>query len=366
MPRKRPRKKARRRKKISREVETSLLTKCKRRCALCFHFRYDYAEKIRGQIAHIDRDSSNAEESNLAWLCKDCHDDYDIKSLQSKRISEGELLYGKAELEKFMSLQGKMHWVRGCLRVDTTREDYEKVLAEILDRLKPQLPVRTKEVRQGSVIFDLELAADDLARLMQAHREGKLKDLGVEAVEFLGAVPPRRYTLAASKHWFPGELEMAIRWFENPDVAQSLSLGETKAEVRVSVWHNRIDSGMAGIVVAIVENDTVALLPTIFVSNKTLYSWPIDNPVELLLEHLKLFGIPMQPLGGEILVIDRPVSLDEVDRLDDWLGEQLASSGVKFANFLSSRGGQTYVDLAFCEGNAALKERLRLAHLPGW
>lgn len=78
------------RRKPTDEVETDVLLKSRRRCALCFGLRHDLAEK-RGQLAHVDRDASNSEFENLAYLCLPHHDEYDSRNSQSKMFSPNEL-----------------------------------------------------------------------------------------------------------------------------------------------------------------------------------------------------------------------------------------------------------------------------------
>ena len=73
------------------DVRDNILTKSRRICAFCFYFENDSQTKTRGQIAHIDRDPTNAELENGAFLCKDHHDEYDMKSAQSQRLSPAEL-----------------------------------------------------------------------------------------------------------------------------------------------------------------------------------------------------------------------------------------------------------------------------------
>ena len=79
------------RKSISPELQARILVDCARRCALCFGLEGDLQRK-KGQIAHIDRDASNASESNLVFLCMDHHDEYDSRTSQSKGITQAELL----------------------------------------------------------------------------------------------------------------------------------------------------------------------------------------------------------------------------------------------------------------------------------
>ncbi len=86
--------KAMARTKISVDIETAVLINCGRRCALCVGLNNDHDVK-NGQIAHIDRDSSNNAYENLAFLCIDHHDEYDTVRRQSKSLKPQELLHYK-------------------------------------------------------------------------------------------------------------------------------------------------------------------------------------------------------------------------------------------------------------------------------
>ncbi len=83
---------------IPRVVQTSILTKSRRRCALCF-FLESGAAVVRGQIAHIDRNRENNGEGNLAYLCLRHDDEYDSTTTQSKRLLPEELIEAKVALE---------------------------------------------------------------------------------------------------------------------------------------------------------------------------------------------------------------------------------------------------------------------------
>jgi len=72
------------------ETEIAILTKGARRCPLCFYIDGDKEEKD-GQIAHLDQDSSNANEDNLAWMCLNHHSLYDSKTSQHKKYTVGEV-----------------------------------------------------------------------------------------------------------------------------------------------------------------------------------------------------------------------------------------------------------------------------------
>lgn len=78
------------RKPPSEAVETEILFASRQRCALCFGLFGDLTTK-RGQIAHVDRDSSKSEVEDLCYLCLPHHDEYDSKTSQSKRFTSAEL-----------------------------------------------------------------------------------------------------------------------------------------------------------------------------------------------------------------------------------------------------------------------------------
>lgn len=88
------------RKNLSPAVETEILSRSRRRCCVCFGLNRDISEK-RGQIAHLDQDSSNNKPDNLAFLCLDHHDQYDGRTRQSKGFTETEVKRYRTELYDF-------------------------------------------------------------------------------------------------------------------------------------------------------------------------------------------------------------------------------------------------------------------------
>ena len=82
--------KSSRRKTISREVETEVLVLSRRRCCICFAINRDFSEK-KGQIAHLDKERTNPNLENLAYLCLDHHDSYDSRTSQSKNYTINEI-----------------------------------------------------------------------------------------------------------------------------------------------------------------------------------------------------------------------------------------------------------------------------------
>ncbi len=89
------------RKRTPEQTEADVLIASRRRCALCFGFFGDLDQK-RGQIAHVDRDPSNADFDNLAYLCLPHHDEYDSKTSQSKRFTPAELIAYRKRLYERM------------------------------------------------------------------------------------------------------------------------------------------------------------------------------------------------------------------------------------------------------------------------
>ncbi len=90
------------RRAIPREIETEVLTLCRRRCCVCFGLENDMALK-HGQMAHLDGRPDNNRVDNLAFLCLDHHDQYDSRTSQSKGLTEAEV----------KTYQGELHGVIG-------------------------------------------------------------------------------------------------------------------------------------------------------------------------------------------------------------------------------------------------------------
>jgi hypothetical protein len=83
-------------------VEIEVLTRSARRCSLCYGLNKDFSEK-QGQIAHLDKNSSNHTLANLVFLCLNHHDQYDGKSSQSKGYRSGEVKHYQEALYKVVS-----------------------------------------------------------------------------------------------------------------------------------------------------------------------------------------------------------------------------------------------------------------------
>ncbi len=84
------------------DLVADVLVASRRRCCICFALSNDAAEK-KGQIAHVDRDSSNATRDNLVFLCLDHHDQYDSRTSQSKGLTIEEVRRYRAQLDRFVA-----------------------------------------------------------------------------------------------------------------------------------------------------------------------------------------------------------------------------------------------------------------------
>jgi hypothetical protein len=78
------------RKPPGRVIEKEVLTASRRRCCLCV-FLNNQDEPRKGQIAHLNRNSSDSRFENLVFLCLEHHDDYDTRTSQSKAFLPDEV-----------------------------------------------------------------------------------------------------------------------------------------------------------------------------------------------------------------------------------------------------------------------------------
>lgn len=85
------------RKQIPKSIEAEVLVKSRRRCCICFGLNRDEDVK-KGQVAHLDKNSSNNAYDNLAFLCFHHHDEYDSKTSQSKNLTIPEVKKYRNEL----------------------------------------------------------------------------------------------------------------------------------------------------------------------------------------------------------------------------------------------------------------------------
>jgi hypothetical protein len=114
-----------------------------RRCCICFGLKRDSRIK-QGQIAHLDRNHSNKDFKNLAFMCFCHHDQYDTKTSQSKGFTQSEVKYYRDLLYRWVS-----DFQSGTRPIAFT--DYgSKVLVQ--NNLKPLRHKRTISLLSDSLI----------------------------------------------------------------------------------------------------------------------------------------------------------------------------------------------------------------------
>ncbi|MBV9070491.1 MAG: hypothetical protein JO231_17375 [Acidobacteria bacterium] len=85
------------------------MTKSLRRCALCVALLGDFGVKT-GQVAHVNRKSSDNREENLCFLCGVHHDEYDRSSRQAKGFLPSELRAHRAALYDLIAHHPDVIW----------------------------------------------------------------------------------------------------------------------------------------------------------------------------------------------------------------------------------------------------------------
>ena len=96
------------RRRVPKDVEDDIIINCRRRCCICYGLYHDIGVK-EGQIAHLDRDSTNSDKDNLAFLCFEHHNQFDSKTSQGKGYSKGEVACYRDELCR--DVKEKDFWV---------------------------------------------------------------------------------------------------------------------------------------------------------------------------------------------------------------------------------------------------------------
>jgi SNF2 family DNA or RNA helicase len=186
-------------------TETIVLTQSKCRCCFCFHLENDLEIK-QGQIAHIDKDSSNAKLKNLAFLCLRHHDQYDGKTSQAKGIIKGEIEFAqKALFEKLGTSTDSevvvvLKFPGSIMNFDSASVNSKLEQAFGKDNFD------VERITQGSVKLHIKFKASLLGKLAKALAENSLHEqpVSLEEIEFVAANSSTDYndtdsTIAESK-----------------------------------------------------------------------------------------------------------------------------------------------------------------------
>jgi hypothetical protein len=95
---------------------------------MCFGLR-GVREPAEGQIAHLDRDRTNAALDNLVFLCLACHALYDTKSNRVQGYTPGEVRHYRHQLYRVLQFD-HVEWT---ITIRADRVDYDKVKQAVDD-----------------------------------------------------------------------------------------------------------------------------------------------------------------------------------------------------------------------------------------
>jgi hypothetical protein len=125
------------RKPILDQAQTNVLTKCRRRCCLCFWLD-SIDDVVQGQFAHLDKNPAHSEEDNLAFLCLRHHDDYDSIPRLSKGLREKEVRHWRDELTREMAFRFRKY-SSVTVRRKSDFDYLEGVMKDLLLMMRAQL-----------------------------------------------------------------------------------------------------------------------------------------------------------------------------------------------------------------------------------
>lgn len=155
------------------DVETAVLAKSARRCALCFYLDGDLTEK-NGQIAHLDGDRTNGAEDNLAWMCLLHHSLFDSRTSQHKNYTIPEVKAARSKLYNLVA-EGK-HLTPAAALPYLQAESDKRVFREFMEVVPSNGSIRFLRTKSLAGSFESE-RLEDIERFVH--------DLGSPDHEFL-------------------------------------------------------------------------------------------------------------------------------------------------------------------------------------
>jgi len=103
---------------------------------LCFWL--DGVDEVqKGQIAHLDQNNQDAQESNLVFLCLDHHDEYDGTTRIAKGLTEAEAKTWRDELYKEMEHRFDSRRQATRVALGEFLEEGRKLAVQSSDELEP-------------------------------------------------------------------------------------------------------------------------------------------------------------------------------------------------------------------------------------
>ena len=222
------------RKSIPDAVVASVLVKCKRRCCFC-SFWHDDLEVKSGQIAHIDRNSANAAEDNLAYLCFDHHNMYDSRQSQGKNLTPLELRHALEDLHQKVRASPTSTY---SVTIDLN-EEFGTLTDSRRDQVLSTLQVRESEIslvtkEPGVVILVLKLRADEMQKFIDILETDEVDELGMRIREISPSPTPAdglsfggSYVLGIQEHVVPRSQVFEV--VRRPDAVQNIRGGHDES-----------------------------------------------------------------------------------------------------------------------------------------
>jgi tetratricopeptide (TPR) repeat protein len=165
-------------------VELEVLTCSRRRCCICYYLE-GFKELCDGQIAHVDRDNTNASFDNLVFLCLPHHNQYDSLPRQTKRISQEELKFYR----RMLYIELGTHPIKWEFRIKGHLEDIseEKIneIVAMLESISPDASIVFRKAVRGSIVLKLESSEAAFELIKSLFENGVLQErlgIAVEAV----------------------------------------------------------------------------------------------------------------------------------------------------------------------------------------
>ena len=149
------------RKNTPTEIELEVMTKSRRRCCICYGLNRDESIK-KGQIAHLDRDATNYNFDNLAYLCLEHHDDYDSRTSQSKGWSDKEAQVYRNELYEHFSIWGEENKTSHLLNFLAFTINLDDMLDAALDAVGEITYIRESTLEEILARDHIEYSDSDL------------------------------------------------------------------------------------------------------------------------------------------------------------------------------------------------------------
>jgi|GEM_PF-5390453 hypothetical protein len=307
-----------RRTKIPPAIETQVLAECRRRCAFCHFFEKITVHNTQGQIAHIDRNRANHDESNLAYLCLPHHDAYDLKPSQSKRLSPGELRQAKSELLAYirtpqsgaddalsvtLSLKGD--------RAGYSADEQRQFVVATLPQLERTVLAGISQDATGTLSVTVTLQSDLAESLCRDFNNKALSTavtgialtLSRGVVEFIDGYAPRNRGVPRE------QAEETVRTYDRAAFykgANEVSAGEADLVLFAKDFASQHENAYTALVIAAIDSaGTLQVFGAVKAVHAALGISSSRHPMEVLKAFLAVFGVnyTIPGVGSECLFI---------------------------------------------------------------